>query len=725
MTVSEKANGTHKPDSDADALEDYSYTTQELGVWRLLLPVSASSNSASAGKRKLPIPLPIPIPGWRPRLPTAAQWSEVRANARLLWRFAREIYLLNPMLNVVFFLLKLSTGVEGTLLLYTSGQLLRTVEAGLVSGRPDPDAIVRAVLLRVLCSILSSIIQWSIMRVAPILQNQVTAHFEAYMLRERLRLDLPTSKDKNTGSSVHVFYLWHNFQYLCGVFERLFRLISQIVFTIQQPSGGITLTLLSLVSPVLGSRLRANPFNGPFLYYAWNADYLRASSLNMFMSEEYREEIIAGNIGGWIMKEYERARAALGTISNANPHSQYSIPTNPLFSIVSVLSTDLPTFYWAASALLQPNAMSVTSFAILQQHATALRFTVANLFSEFESMTDCVSMTRDLYKMEEVTNKIVDGDEAYPNAELSTEKGMAFELRNVSFAYPGSTTKQNAIRNISLTIPAGSLVVIVGPNGSGKSTIIKLLTRLYDVDSGAILVDGRPITAYRLADLRKVQALLTQEHKLYPMTLRENIGLGDPERGVDAGPGAGADKDKEKGEVKDGEGEGEGVRRAAEAAGAAEVVGRMKDGYETNLSPAQTAYGSQLEEHTKLKEILENLEQRAEVSGGEKQRLVAARTFMRFSSGKIRFAVADEPSSALDPKAEHRLFKHLRESGEGKTMIFVTHRFGHLTKFADLIICMKDGEAVEIGTHKELMARRGEYSELYNVQAQAFSDAVL
>ncbi|KAJ7150709.1 P-loop containing nucleoside triphosphate hydrolase protein [Mycena filopes] len=558
-------------------------------------------------------------------------------------------------------------------------------------------------LLRVLCSVISSIIRWSITRVTPILQEQVTSHFEAYMLRERLRLDLPTSKDKNTVPSVHSFYIWYNFQYLSGVFERFFRLISQIIFTIQQPSGGITLTLLSLVSPILSSGLYSNPWKGPFLYYASNLDYLRVSSLNMFMSEEFREEIIAGNIGSWIMKEYERARVALGKISNSNPQAQYSVRTNPIPNALSALSTDLPTFYWAASVLFQPDAFSVTSFAILQQHATALRFTVSQLFSEFSRMSDCVKMTRDLYKMEEVKNKIVDGDQPYPNSPLSTEKGMAFELRNVSFSYPGGTAKENAIRNVSLKIPAGHLVVIVGPNGSGKSTIIKLLTRLYDVDSGAIIVDGLPITAYRLADLRAVQALLTQDHKLYPLTLKENIGLGDPERWED----------------------GEGVRGAAESAGAAEVVGKMKDGYETNLSPAQTAYSSQLEGHKKLAEILESIENKAEVSGGEKQRVVAARTFMRFSSGKIRFAVADEPSSALDPKAEHQLFKHLRESGEGKTMIFVTHRFGHLTKYADLIICMKDGEAVETGTHKELMARRGEYSELYNVQAQAFSDVVL
>ncbi|KAJ6533246.1 P-loop containing nucleoside triphosphate hydrolase protein, partial [Mycena capillaripes] len=262
---------------------------------------------------------------------------------------------------------------------------------------------------------------------------------------------------------------------------------------------------------------------------------------------------------------------------------------------------------------------------------------------------------------------------------------MSFELRNVSFAYPGGKSKDNAIKNVSLKIPAGHLVVIVSTNGSGKSTIIKLLNRLYDVDAGEILVDGLPIKGYRIADLRKVQAMLTQDHKLYPLTLAENIGLGNPDRVDDMKM----------------------VMQAADAGGAEEVIRRLTDGVQTVLTPVNTASGAHLDKHKhkKLTAILEGLEKKGEVSGGEKQRLVASRTFMRFLSGNIRFAVADEPSSALDPKGEHQLFQRLRESGAGKTLIFVTHRFGHLTKHADLIICMKEGQAVETGTHKELMAR--------------------
>jgi len=101
--------------------------------------------------------------------------------------------------------------------------------------------------------------------------------------------------------------------------------------------------------------------------------------------------------------------------------------------------------------------------------------------------------------------------------------------------------------------------------------------------------------------------------------------------------------------------------------------------------------------------------------------VVASRIFMRFRSDKIRCVTVDEPSSALDPQGERELFQRLRASKARKTMIFVTHRFGHLTKHTDQIICMKDGTVAEVGTHEELMSKDGEYKKLYNIQAEAFS----
>ncbi|KAJ7613642.1 P-loop containing nucleoside triphosphate hydrolase protein [Mycena polygramma] len=679
-----------KPTSteETDNLDDYSYTTVQLGIWRMHIPVESTARKLAQYSG---------LPYWRGR------WDALKSTLPVIWRFGWDVYNLDPRLNLLLFALRLVSGIEGTLLLYASSRLLRTVEAALATGRPDITAIFHAVIIRVMCTVLTCTLRWAILRITPILQSQVVAHFEEYMLQAKLRLDLPTSTDKNTDFGVSPYMLWYHFQFLTGIFERGFRLSSQIIFAIQQPKGGMTLTLLSLVSPLLSSRFVKVPWKYGFVTYASNADYLRLRALKSLASVHFQEDIISSNIGSWIVAEYKKAKTALGTVSDLNPQSQFLSQNTPLKDICMELSGDLPTFYWAASVFFHPTGFSITSFAILQQHAQALRTTVSGLFYEFAEMGDCVTTIQDFYKIAQVKNKIVDGHVAYPNSVSSTDKGMEFELRDVSFAYPGAKSKDDAIRNVSFKIPAGNLVVIVGANGSGKSTMIKLLDRLFDVDSGEILVDGIPITSYRLSDLRKVQALLSQDHQLYPLSLAENIGLGNPDR----------INDKEM------------IMEAAEAGGASELIKKFDDGVETVLCPVQTAYGNQVDKYKKLQSILESLEQQADVSGGERQRLVAARTFMRFLSGNIRFAVADEPSSALDPKAEHRLFQRLRESGDGKTMIFVTHRFGHLTKHADLIICMKEGQAVETGTHKELMARGGEYSELYNVQAQAFSEVNL
>jgi ABC-type multidrug transport system fused ATPase/permease subunit len=349
---------------------------------------------------------------------------------------------------------------------------------------------------------------------------------------------------------------------------------------------------------------------------------------------------------------------------------------------------------------MNPSKFSLAYFAILQQSSSTLGYALERVLSRTKSLTQQVVQLKHLYEISEVQTKLQEGDLSYPLSD-SEDSGMAFELQGISFAYPGATKTTNALDNVSLSIKAGQLVVIVGANGSGKSTLIKLLSRFYDPSEGLLLIDGTPAAKYRSSDLRQATASFTQDHNLYPLSLYENIGLGYPERLSDAML----------------------VAQASEQGGASGFIAKLADGLHTVLEPNEYPYSINVpsDEQHPLREKINMLQKELDISGGERQRVIAARTFMQLNSGKVKFVAVDEPSSALDAEAEAQLFDRLLGNRQGKTMVFVTHRFGHLTKFADNILCMKDGKIAESGTHHELMQLEGEYAKLYNIQAEAYT----
>ncbi|KAF8903459.1 P-loop containing nucleoside triphosphate hydrolase protein, partial [Gymnopilus junonius] len=353
--------------------------------------------------------------------------------------------------------------------------------------------------------------------------------------------------------------------------------------------------------------------------------------------------------------------------------------------------------------------------AMLQQSSISLKYSLAVVLHTSQRFRKSVTSVKSIYASSVVVNSITVGDTPYPRVDEKSEesngsKGMGFELRNVSFSYPGTQATVPALKDISLIIKPGQLVVIVGANGSGKSTLIRILSRLYDPSSGQVLIDGLPSSSYRIDDLHTATTLLSQDNLIYPLSLGENIGLGYPEC-IDAE---------------------ELIREAAEKGGALQVVQKLKDGMNTELDPVieMISTGMYGNKNHPLYVEMEKMRKPIDISGGEKQRIVAARSFMRFKSGKVKFVAVDEPSSALDAEGELELFKNLLAVREGKTMVFVTHRFGHLTRHASLILhvllvlfrCMKEGNIVERGSHAELMQKRGEYANLYEIQAGAFSD---
>ncbi|HVX43709.1 MAG TPA: ABC transporter ATP-binding protein [Mycobacteriales bacterium] len=250
----------------------------------------------------------------------------------------------------------------------------------------------------------------------------------------------------------------------------------------------------------------------------------------------------------------------------------------------------------------------------------------------------------------------------------------AIRFENVSFHYPHAN--DSALRDLDLTIAAGRSLAIVGDNGAGKSTLIKLLCGLYVPDSGRIGIDGTDLRTVDPVSWQRQVAVLFQDFARYHLSVRENIALGAPELSADE----------------------ERIRSAASKAGALELIESLPKGWDTVLS-RQYAEGTDL-------------------SGGQWQRIALTRALFAVEAG-ADVLVLDEPTAALDVRAEAELYDRFLEITEGLTTILISHRFSTVRR-AERIVVLADGQIREDGTHEELMRAGGRYSRMFSLQAAHF-----
>jgi ATP-binding cassette, subfamily B, multidrug efflux pump len=243
---------------------------------------------------------------------------------------------------------------------------------------------------------------------------------------------------------------------------------------------------------------------------------------------------------------------------------------------------------------------------------------------------------------------------------VSTQIHGEIEFRHLNFAYNSTPV----LHDINLRIPAGSSLAIVGPTGSGKTTLVSLIPRIYDAEPGSVLIDGVPIREYPIDVLRRNLGFVPQETFLFSETVRENIAFGKEDA---------TDQD---------------VRSAAQAASIAEEIEEFPEQYRTLVG-----------------------ERGITLSGGQKQRTAIARAIIR----NPRILILDDALSSVDTHTEDKILNHLREIMQGRTTIFISHRVSTVRN-ADRIAVLHAGRIVELGTHDELVAKEGYYTDLYNKQ---------
>ncbi len=255
------------------------------------------------------------------------------------------------------------------------------------------------------------------------------------------------------------------------------------------------------------------------------------------------------------------------------------------------------------------------------------------------------------------------------NAPMAHGGDIVFE--NVSFRYEGA--EKETIHDISLKIKQGEKIALVGHNGSGKTTLVKLLLRLYDPTDGVVKLDGKDVKDYRLSSYRDNYSCVFQDFKVFSLSVVKNVLL-----------------------RRTTEEDNENVVKALKESGAYEKIVRLENGIETTLTREFDDNGANL-------------------SVGEQQKVSLARVF----AGNSPCIVLDEPSSALDPIAEHKMFENMMRAAKNRSVVFISHRLSSAVD-ADRIYLLENGSIVESGSHKELMEKEGKYAEMFHLQAKNY-----
>ncbi|KAK0211392.1 P-loop containing nucleoside triphosphate hydrolase protein [Desarmillaria ectypa] len=648
-------------------------------------------------------------------------------------RLFKDVFSAAPMTFLLYLTANLWLSISSAISICLVKVGLNTVETWMTSGFSSSEATVEDFKYAVLYWLASASV--SVVAARFIIGNDRTLDSAMKLLlypqfaKTSLDLDLDTATGGNGFPDPSEFHRAY-----CKAWATMKTIILQLrAFVSISLQVGVLIILLNrplplLIAMTLGSCVLAifllkpiNNFGGAgYAYWTKNRHYDRLIGLHqmIFNPWVYRDSMLKTVPEGYIYQEYKKEIETLGV-------QKYS--EADFASTTSVL----PPWYWEFSSTLLvdcfPALCSVALFwtpltPSLLSESVLLQMTLINLKKSVDFMLLCQSSSfvtvlqkamlcyRDLH----ITSTVAAGNCEYPDSEKSSNEGMNISFQNVSFTYPGN---KQALNNVSFNIYPGQLIVIVGVNGSGKSSLLNLLSRLRNPTTGDIVIDGRRIQDYDLASLRSSITVLSQEDVIYPLSYGDNflmtLGNSTP--------------------FLDGKIPTEMLEKAATMGGSLGIIHEQKARFDSLYTPNSEAF--ELSFHAsvsgcghkfpstsaiQVQEQEHPVRKPTKLSGGETQRVLASRAYMKLLNGGTKLLIADEATSAMDPVAERALLNGFLEHGKGMTMIFVTHRFAHLVKRADRVLCLSEGKIVEQGTHVDLMAMEGEYAQMYNAQAEAY-----
>jgi len=581
---------------------------------------------------------------------------------KLIWQTNKYMTLGNTALRLLKSAIPLS-------MLYVGKEIIDAVIAVADGSVEDTTYLWTMVALEFALAIISDVMNRGITLLDSLLGDLVANRTSVELIRHAARLDLYHFEDAE-------FYdmLERARRQTTGRTVLMSQVLSQMqdIVTVLFLGAGLVAfnpwLILILIVAVIPSFLGETHFNQRTYSLTRNwtperreLDYLRYIGA----SDQTAKEVKTFNLSEFIS---ERFKVLSDQYYRAN--RSIAIKRSAWGSFLSLLGT--LSYYGAYIFIITQAASAIITIGTLTFLAGSferMRNMLQAIMNRFSKIAERALYLQDLFDFFKIEPQIQSDGDARP----FPEKVKTYAFENVSFRYPNS--ERWAIRNLSFVLKSGEKLALVGENGAGKTTLVKLLARLYEPTEGRILIDGNDIREYSLQELRDNIGIIFQDYIRFQMKAGENIAIGN----IDARE------------------ESLRIEEAAQKSLADSVVDLLPEKYEQILG----------------KRFADGVD----LSGGQWQKIALARAYMR----DAQLLILDEPTAALDARAEHEVFLRFADLIQGKSAVLISHRFSTV-RMADRILFLENGQLLEYGSHEELLAKDGKYAELFNLQAQGYLD---